>query len=160
MSYQEMQQKRKELQRKAYSLKTKKAIEKVRAEICEIELAILDLLYEQKKQLEGKTFQGIVASEMSQGEFFIKSEALGTLLANACNATNSKSWYNDTCCVEFSEGSQVTFELYIKVNPDGLELMPTKISGGTLNESKYQELSKKSNLSFFKYPERFSGLFG
>lgn len=159
MSYQELQQKRKELEQKAYSLKTKKAKQKVYAEIHKIVGAILDLLNEEKKQLEGKTFKGVVVSPGDMREFLIRSEELGLVWANPCNAINSKSYYDHTCCVEFTEGSEVTFELYIEVNSDGLNLMPTKITGGTLNESLYQELCKKK-LAFFKYPKGLSGLFG
>jgi hypothetical protein len=86
----------------------------------------------------------------------------GTLNVSPCNDVLSKSWYNETCCVEYTKGHEIVIQCDIQVDTDYLNLIivPKKVQGGTLNVKQYEELCKKPNLAFFKYSNgHMSGLF-
>lgn len=147
-----------------YSLKTKKAKEKSRQRIRDLRTkALLEHLYPARDAYATHSVRGTVIDSTGRGdEIAMKTEEYGLLWISPCNDILSKSWYPNTCCVEYSRGQSVVIECDIDVDSDRLCLIvvPKRIYGGTLNEERYNELCKQDNLAFFKYPDgHMSGLF-
>ncbi len=154
---------------RAYSLKTKKAQTKAWAHVHRIEREILDIMYIEARKYATHSVRGTVISDNSHcmSEYImIETAEYGIIHAHPQNDVLSKSWYARTCCVEYKRGQTVVVEIDVDVNSDGrngpfLEVIPKRMSGGVLNESKYAELCKRDDLAFFKYPNANSvtGLF-
>lgn len=147
---------RAELIKKAQALKTKKAQAKAWDKVREIELQMENVISDAWSKVSGRHTGAVL---MSGTDVLVKTE-YGTFNAYACNDVLSKSWHSETCCVSYTRGQKIEFEFsVINVTHKGADVMITKISGGTLDEALYQELSAKPNLAFFKYPAGMSGLF-
>lgn len=144
----------KTLEAKVSTLKTKKAIEKCHDKIHSLRLQLHDVLYAEIGALnhvwDGWHDAQVCYSTESEG--MAKIDGLGFVYFNACNDENSKSWYNETCCIEFIKGQKISVKIKFDISHDSIVIVTEKLKGGTLNQKKYQELSKKPNLAFFRYP--------
>lgn len=145
-----------------YTLKTKAARHKSQDRIQALRVQAADILDPIAKGLAGKRVVGTVRyADNLDGSLWIETE-YGTIYANICNSVDSKSWYASTCCVEFTEGAEVSFTLTAETVFDrsALRLGAKDIFGGKLNNEKYKELCQRTDLAFFKYPDgHMSGLF-
>lgn len=147
---------------RAYSLKTKKAQTKAWAAVRELEREALTLLYAARDRYATQSIKGTVVRFTDSDDHVCVTTALGTMWISPTSDAVSKSWYGQTCCVQYSNGQEIIIEIETDVNSDRLflELIPRRVFGGTLNEAKYTELCKRTNLAFFKYPNgHMSGLF-
>lgn len=80
---------------------------------------------------------------------------------------NSASWYNETCCIEYTEGQKIKANIIFEIDLDQLKIVYyfKKIEGGILNKEKYLKLRDgDQKLAFFKYnlldgDSSISGLF-
>lgn len=123
---------------RANSLKTKKAKSNAWVKVREIERQLADLCKATISPYVGKRLKGTVL--YSGSEVLIKTE-FGTMQLNACNDILSKSWHNSTCCVSYTEGQEVEFELYIaEYTWKGFESIPYKVTGGVFDQKKYDRL--------------------
>lgn len=80
------------------------------------------------------------------------TNGLGFVYFDACNDESSKSWYNEPCCVEFTKDQKISVKIKFEISHDSIVVVTEKLKGGTLNQVKYDELSKRPNLAFFRYP--------
>jgi len=155
----------KEAKTRAYGLKTKKAQAKAWARVREIEREILTHLYAQRDAYAVHSVKGTVLVDNSHcmSEHLIVKTPYGILHPSPTSDVLSKSWYAHTCCVEYTKGQEVVLELHVDVDSARLclELIPKRIVGGTLNETKYAELDKRTDLAFFKHSgaDGVTGLF-
>lgn len=155
----------KQLENEIRSLKTKSAQAKRRDKIRELKNKAIDQLHEQAKSYATHTIKGVVSyvdSYVDSYQTFLTAKtSYYDLTLYPCNDELSKSWYVETCCVEYSKGQSITIEVDVEVDYDNLNLTlrPKTIRGGKLNEAKYAQLCDQSNLAFFKYPTGMSGLF-
>lgn len=147
---------------RAYSLKTKKAQSKAWTKIRDLEREAIIILYTEANKIQKHSVVGTVAFFRDGQEFIIKTEQYGSLWVSPANDVLAKSWYEHTCCIEYTQGQEVSIEVTIDVDQDRLCLVvvPGKITGGRVNETQYAELCKRDDLAFFKYPTgQMSGLF-
>lgn len=149
----------------AYKRKTKAAQVRAWDKVRHLERQLLDIMYAARDKYATFSFKATVIADNKH----VMSEHIGVkdvsgkvFWISPCNDILSKSWYASTCCVEYTEGQEVIVEAEVDVCRDSLKLIlvPKRLYGGTLNQTKYEELCKKGNLAFFKYPDgRMSGLF-
>jgi hypothetical protein len=161
MTIAELKTKRDELNSKARSLKTKAAKDKVYKQICLIDRQLCDALYEARDKYGHFSIKGIVHDFAGRGEEILVKTIDGDLLwLSPDNDVLSKSWYPETCCIEYTKGQSVVIECSVETDLQNacLRLLPGKIHGGRVNEQKYQELCKRDDLAFFKYPQGMTGL--
>jgi len=154
-----LKQKHNDLKTKLYKTKTKKAISKLQDAMSTVEHSIEDIYRDLARPWENKRVTGVVL--YSGTEVMVKTE-LGTILVNACSDIQSKSWYNETCCVSFEKGSTIEFTLKINdITYRGVDIGGADISGGVFDAEQYEKLCKNKNLAFFKYPnsDGVTGLF-
>ena len=151
----------KSLELEAYKLKTKQAKLKRYESIKALRNQAIHLLHDEVKAFATHTVKGMVESVGYSQDYLYASTPYGKIMLYQCNDELSKSWYVETCCIEYSKGQEITIEIDIEVNYESLSLnLITKtIRGGQLNESKYSSLCENSNLAFFQYPSGMSGLF-
>lgn len=145
---------------KLYNLKTKKAINKARNTLNKLENEAMDILYNASKAYNEFSIKGTVI--YSDYEEAYVNTVYGRLNVSLTCDVNSKSWYPQTCCISYNDGQSVIVECRAEVDTDRLKLIivPKRVYGGTVDESRYQDLCKQDNLAFFKYPNgTMSGLF-
>lgn len=159
----ELRQKIKELRQKAYSMKTKKAQSKYFDKMKEVEHELFLKLCDQRDKFGTHSVKATVGYFRDGEDDVMLNTPYGILYGSPTSDAVSKSWYGHTCCVEYSKGQEVIVEIDVDVDMDRLVLnvIPKRIYGGTLNQAKYDELCKRDNLAFFKYPnsEGVTGLF-
>ena len=143
-----------ELKKKLYSLKTKKAIEKCRAEMDDIRHGAWLQVVEQCKNYTNCMVKCSVRYFGKRDGELILDTPYGKVFTNACNDVLSKSWYGHTCCVEYAVDQVVYMELDFKAGDFNIEVVAGKVTGGILNTAKYNELCNDGNkYAFFKYPD-------
>jgi hypothetical protein len=143
---------------RAYSLKTKKAQRKAWDRVRDIEREILfgsGGLFEQANVYATHSVKGVVKRFYAGcSDVLIETKEYGNLWVNIANDVEAKSWYDHTCCIEYTEGQTVIVECTIEVDSDRLCLyvQAGHVTGGRVNETQYAELCKRDDLAFFKYP--------
>ncbi len=150
------------LKSKGYSLKTKKAQMKCFDKVRELERELFFKLCDQRDKFQNHSVKAIVRWFHEGDDQVALRTPYGTLYGSPTSDVVSKSWYGSTCCVQYQEGQEVIIEIEIDVDMESLylQLIPKRIYGGILNETKYIDLCKQDNLAFFKYPNgHMSGLF-
>lgn len=150
------------LAKRARSLKTKKAQSKAWDAVRAVDREIFLMLCEQRNKYATYSLRGTV-ERFTDGDrdVFVRMSDGSTSWISPTSDAVSKSWYEHTCCVSYIDGQQVVVEFEIDVDGDRhcLTRTPRRVHGGTLNEQKYAELCKRTDLAFFKYPTGTSGLF-
>lgn len=146
---------------KARNLKTKKAQSKAWDKVRELEHKLFIELCDLRDTYSTFSFKATVISDNkhSMADDIMVKSPFGTLHLSPTNDVESKSWYPQTCCVEYTNNQTVIVEVTVDVVDLKLQLFPKQLIGGTLNTSKYEELCKKDDLAFFKYPTGMTGLF-
>ncbi len=146
---------------RAYNLKTKKARSKAWDKVRDLERQALNILYAQRDIYSTQSMKCTVRHFTDGDEHFLVESPYGSLWLSPTSDAVSKSWYSHTCCVQYTKGQTIIVEFEIDVSDRlSLEIIPKRIHGGTLNETKYAELCQRGNLAFFKYPDgHMSGLF-
>jgi len=149
------------LEKKLGTLKTKKAIEKIFDKLNLLLREFRIHLMDMADQFGTKTLKGIVESyNKNRGTLRIDLGEWGIVYADNCNDILSKSWYNETCCIDYTDGQEVTVIVEAEAGTDSWYLSVKRIQGGTLNQNQYAELCDRGGLAFFKYPDgTMSGLF-
>jgi hypothetical protein len=149
------------LERKAYSLKTKQARQKVWDKIRELENQAYPLLQDIADQYNDKPMSGtVIYVDNQRGHGLIEIPELNIKLDfHSCNATNTCTWFPETCCVEFTEGQTVSFILKADVGDLQVDLSISKIDGGYQNLERFNELNKNNDLSFVVLKDKETGLF-
>lgn len=150
----------KELETKHYNLKTKTAKSKCKDKIDILKRDVNEILYNELNKYGPCSVKGKVLWVDSDGSMYIET-VYGKLYSYVCSDVLSKSWYNNTCCIEYIVGQEVIVNLDFELGKDyTINIVVGKLVGGKVNEERYQELCKDTKLAFFKYPERgMSGLF-
>jgi hypothetical protein len=138
---------------KARSLKTKAAQQKQYTKARELEHQALMLLFAARDSYAVHSVKGTVRWSHAGQDNFAVSTPYGTLHPSPTSDVLSKSWYGQTCCVEYTEGQQVILEIKVDVDMERLclEVIPSRVIGGTLNATQYAELDKRTDLAFFKH---------
>lgn len=150
---------------KARRFKTKTARLKAWAKVNELRSQLFLQLCDARDKVARHSIKGIVlAATPGDEHFLVRTTEYGNMWISTASDEISKSWYPHTCCVEYSKGQTVIIECESDVSMRGddafLEIVPKRIHGGTLNQTQYEELCKRGNLAFFKYPDgSMSGLF-
>jgi len=148
---------------RAYKLKTKKAKERAYEVIHNLKREALDQLYTASEKYGPQSMRATVLTFRSGDDHFLVSTPYGNMWVSPTGDVLSKSWYAHTCCIEYAVGQELVLEFKTEVNSDKLflEIIPGKMTGGTVNETQYAELCKRDNLAFFKYPgaDGVTGLF-
>lgn len=138
---------------RAYKLKTKTAKNKAYDKIKLLRREALDLLYPIAAKNGPQSMRATVISFCAGNDHFLVDTAYGKMWVTPTADVLTKSWYPQTCCIEYAEGQQIVLEFTIEVNHDKLflEIIPGKMYGGYVNETQYAELDKRDNLAFFKH---------
>jgi len=149
-------------QKRAYSLKTKKAQTKAFLVVRELRDQILNGLYEQSNKYAKHSVKATVRVAYSGDDSLFDTE-YGSFWISPANDELTKSWYEHTSCIEYTEGQSVVIEFDVEVDSDRLCIyrIPKRVYGGRVNEAQYAELCKRDDLAFFKYPNStgVTGLF-
>jgi hypothetical protein len=161
MNIQELKDQAAVYRTKAGILKTKEAQRKAYKKAREYEREAFIKLCDERDKYGKFSFRATVSHFMSGSENYLVETPYGSMWFSPTQDVLSKSWYPQTCCIEYTKGQTIYVEGTIKVNSDRLklEILPGKVSGGVINETQYSELCKNENLAFFKYPTGMSGLF-
>ncbi len=161
MTIQELKNQAEQLRTKARSLKTKKAQSKAYDSARELENQAWIKLCDERNKYGKFSFKAVVNHFSAGSENYLVDTPYGHMWLSPTADILSKSWYAHTCCIEYTKGQTVVVEASIDVNSDrlSLEVVPGKVTGGTVNETKYLELCQRDNLAFFKYPAGITGLF-
>jgi hypothetical protein len=158
----ELKNMKKELRQKLFSLKTKKAQQKLSEKLWEINRAINFIYMDEAEHLNNlyrdTIFTGQVHRVTSRGEMYIKTIEFGLIIGDLCNSVNSCTWFNETCCVEYNDGQQISFKVKIDWHPDGISIKPIDMSGGYQNLTKFNELNKNNSLAFVCLKNQETGL--
>jgi len=161
MNIQELKQLAEQARTNARSLKTKKAQQKAYDKAREFEREAFIKLCNERDLYGQFSFKATVKHFRPGSDEYLVETPYGSMWLSPTSDVLSKSWYAHTCCIEYVIGQTIHVEATIDVNHDRLELniIPGKVSGGTLNTEQYTELCKNDNLAFFKYPIGMTGLF-
>lgn len=153
----------KALKSKGYRLKTTRARRKAFEAARELEREALNILYTAAENVGPQSMRATVKHTNHGDEHFLVDTPYGSMWLSPTADVLSKSWYNHTCCIEYTKGQTITFEFRTEVNHDGLflEIVLGKVTGGRINEEQYATLCKRDDLAFFKYPNSngVTGLF-
>jgi hypothetical protein len=143
----------KTLEKRAYSLKTKKARIKAWEAVRVVKCNLSNEFHELAEQYEGRVVQFVVLCADSDGKTLMYNDTLGLKeWAHNCNDVRSKSWYPEYSCIVYEKGQTVMATLSVTASSDGLDFSLTKIHGGRVDTELYKELCKNKNRAFFKYP--------
>lgn len=163
-----------ELNKKAYSLKTKKAQAKIYDKIHLLERELFVLLSEVAEQknneLSGRKMTGIVKRDSKSSEdsvFVYIAELNQSIFIDKCTDIASKSWHSNLSCLEYKENQEVELTIEYSVTRDfkrnEIVIWDIKsLSGGIVDMVEYNRLCNNTQkYSFFKYPNQngVSGLF-
>lgn len=162
MTFQELKQAIRAESIRARGLKTKKAQQRAWDKVRSLEREVLGMLYEARSKYAPYSIKATVQYFHDGDDHILTRTADGeSCWISPTSDEVSKSWYGSTCCVSYSKGQDVVIEIEVDVDSDRLCLIhvPRRVRGGTLNEAKYAELCKRTDLAFFKYPSGMSGLF-
>ena len=161
MKNEDLKIKAEEYRNKARSLKTKKAQNKAYAMAREIEHEVFIKLCDERDLYGQFSFKATVKSFHPHDEHYLVETPYGSMWLSPTADILSKSWYSHTCCIEYTVGQTIIVNATIDVNIErlSLEIIPGKVTGGTLNIKQYEELCNNENLAFFKYPTGMTGLF-
>jgi hypothetical protein len=155
---QELKNKLNEAKKRFYSLKTKRAKEKQRDIIRDLNFQLEDALLEGLKPYLNMRHEGVI---VSGGTDALARTEFGIVPVYAVNDRLSKSWYDTTCCVSYKDGDKITFEIkHPNVENGRLNWFAAEVEGGSLDTEKYNKLCKQDNLAFFKKQDgSMTGLF-
>ncbi len=151
---------------KMATVKTQRSLNKVLDQKRCVSIQIRDILFEQCEELNKEyadlSITGVV-KHVWDNCIVVELTVAGqktTVMASKCNDVLSKSWYDETCCIDYTKGQNVTVKLNFEVTEHHISIAVKSINGGKVNQEKYEELCKNKHLAFFKYPESdfFSGL--
>jgi hypothetical protein len=150
------------LEKRAYSLKTKKAritaFEKVR----EVRRSLHNEYAELAEQYDGKEVIATVNWSRPDGDGYVTVEGIDRSIPfYSCNDVKAKSWYSEFACITYEKGQKIKAVLKTSVSSDGITFSLSKIRGGKIDHAEYKELCKNKNRAFFKYPKAkgVTGLF-
>lgn len=139
---------------RARAFKSKSAQTKAWNKVYAFEHEAFDLLYAACDKYALYSIRGTV-QHFHDGEqnVFVKLDDGTTIWICPTNDVVSKSWYANTCCVSYKSGQNIIVEFEVNVDNDRLCLyqIPKRVYGGTLNEIKFRELDRRTDLAFFKH---------
>ncbi|GAC1501890.1 MAG: hypothetical protein NVS1B10_06360 [Candidatus Saccharimonadales bacterium] len=158
MSIRELKGQAQQLRAKARSFKTKKAQQKAYKAARELEDQVWIRLCDERDKYGKFSFRATVIHFRPKEDRYLVDTPYGSMWLSPTSDVLSKSWYAHTCCIEYTVGQTITVEAIVDVNSDRLtlEVVPGKVTGGTINETQYSELCQHDNLAFFKYPTGMS----
>jgi hypothetical protein len=134
-------------------LKSKVKYNKLRDQLIDLERKYeMEVLQPEADKLEGQWVDATIRTINFNGELWITTE-YGTIWGSIQNDIKSKSWYAETCCIEYVKGQSIKVQLKAKVNDCSIYIEAGKIEGGQVDEIKYAELCKRDDLAFFKRPD-------
>jgi hypothetical protein len=163
-----------EINKKAMSLKTKKAQLKAYDKIHTLErdlfILLRDIADSKNNKMNGRKIKAIVKrdSKSSEDDVFVFIPELSQSLFIGKNIDiASKSWHANLSCMEYKENQEIELEITYEVTRDFKQNQivtydVTKIHGGSIDMVEYSRLCNDSQkYSFFKYPGQngVSGLF-
>jgi hypothetical protein len=161
MTIAELKQQATQARDKARSLKTKKAQLKAYNLARDFERQAFGKLCDERDKYGKFSFKATVNHFNPKNEHYLVETPYGSMWLSPTADILSKSWYSHTCCIEYTKEQIITVEAQIDANLDRLtlEIIPGKVTGGTVNETQYAELCQRDDLAFFKYPTGMTGLF-